>query len=250
MADDPKNEGAPEEGAKSKKKLFIIIGAATAAVLVLGIAAFFMLSGGKHESAPANTAESSEHDKKEKGGEAKEGHGEAKAGHGEAAKEGEKAEGGEHGEKAEEGHGEGKEKKGAESGGHGEKGGEGKEGHGEGDKGKKDAKKSEAKDEGVNFGRTYSFTPFQLNLGNPMENRYLRLEISIEYKNGDPQLKEIEARKSQLRDAVVSVASRKTREFLLGPDGKDQLRLEILNRINQYMDMKIEAVYITDILIE
>jgi flagellar basal body-associated protein FliL len=46
------------------------------------------------------------------------------------------------------------------------------------------------------------------------------------------------------------VTARKTREFLLGPDGKDQLRLEIKNRINQYMSKKIENVYITDILIE
>ncbi len=74
--------------------------------------------------------------------------------------------------------------------------------------------------------------------------------MAIEYKGGAEQLKEIEGRLPQLRDAIISVASRKTREFLLGPDGKDQLRLEVLNRINQYMTRKVEAVYITDMIIE
>lgn len=103
---------------------------------------------------------------------------------------------------------------------------------------------------GINFGSTYSFKPFHLNLGNPLENRYLRLEIAVEFRQGDTQKNEIESRLPQLRDAIIAVASRKTREFLLGPDGKDQLRLEILTKINQYMDMKIDSVFITDLLIE
>ena len=102
----------------------------------------------------------------------------------------------------------------------------------------------------INFGQTTSMKPFYLNLGNPLENRYIRLELAIEFNGGADQLKEVEARKPQLRDAIISVASRKTKEFLLGPDGKDQLRLELLNKINQYMDRKIEAVYITDMIIE
>ncbi|MBI2602474.1 MAG: flagellar basal body-associated FliL family protein [Deltaproteobacteria bacterium] len=102
----------------------------------------------------------------------------------------------------------------------------------------------------VEFGASYVMKPFHLNLGNPLENRYIRLEIALEYKGGQDQLKEIDTRLPQLRDAIISVASRKTREFLLGPDGKDQLRLEMLNRVNQYMTKKIESVYITDMIIE
>ncbi len=254
MADEPKAEEGAEDAAKKKKKLIIIIAGAVGLVLILGLAGFFMFKGsGSHseEAQAAEKTEGGEHGKEEKKAEehgakakGKSGHGapaadeEAKKeGHGEAAAEGHGAAASGHGEAVAEGHG-------AAASGHGKKE---EAGHGEA---KADAKKAEKKEEGINFGRTYNFAPFQLNLGNPLENRYLRLEISIEYKNGDAQLKEIEARKSQLRDAVVSVASRKTREFLLGPDGKDQLRLEILNRINQYMDSKIEAVYITDILIE
>jgi len=100
------------------------------------------------------------------------------------------------------------------------------------------------------FGKTYQLEAFHLNLGNPLENHYIRLKIAIEYLGGDKQEQEIKTRMPQLRDAVLTITSRKTREFLLAPDGKDQLRLELLNRINAYMEEKIENVYITDILIE
>ena len=99
------------------------------------------------------------------------------------------------------------------------------------------------------IGLMYDMKPFHLNLGNPLENRYVRLEVRFEYPNED-QKPELTARDSQMRDAVVSIVSRKTREHLLSPDGKDQLRLEIKNRVNQYLEKKISNVYITDILIE
>lgn len=54
----------------------------------------------------------------------------------------------------------------------------------------------------------------------------------------------------QLKDAVIAVTRRKTREFLLGPDGMEQLRKEIQTRVNHYMTKKIDDVFITDILIE
>jgi len=101
-----------------------------------------------------------------------------------------------------------------------------------------------------NYGESFVLKPFHMNLGNPLENRYLRLELSIEYRGGDAQKTELENRTSQLRDIVVNISTRKTMEFLLGPDGKDQLRYEIFTRLNQVLDKKIEAVYITDILVE
>jgi flagellar FliL protein len=111
---------------------------------------------------------------------------------------------------------------------------------------------SEAKpdDSGEQFGCTHPMKPFQVNLGNPLENHYLRLEISVEYKCSEESKLEITKRQPQLRDAVISIASKKTREFLLGPDGKAQLRKEILTRINHYMNRKVEDVFITDIMIE
>lgn len=115
------------------------------------------------------------------------------------------------------------------------------------------AKKAKASDdeeeETFGMGRTFTFKPFHLNLGNPLENHYVRLEVSLEYNTPKAE-KELERRKAQLRDAIVSIVSNKTREFLINADGKEQLRLELLERINRYMTHKIEQVFITDILIE
>lgn len=103
---------------------------------------------------------------------------------------------------------------------------------------------------GPSMGDTYRFETFHLNLGNPLYNHYIRMNLSLEYRNGDLQRNEIEKRKDQLRDIIITVTGKKTREFLLSPDGKDQLRLEITKSINRYLQQPIEAVYITDFLIE
>lgn len=119
-------------------------------------------------------------------------------------------------------------------------------------KGKGDAKAADStkEEETYGFGETYKFKTFHLNLGNALENRFVRLEVALEFSGGEAQKKEIERRSVQLRDAIISVITRKTREFILSPDGKDALRKEILIRINRYMTKKIDSVYITDILIE
>jgi flagellar FliL protein len=131
--------------------------------------------------------------------------------------------------------------------GEGKKDGEGKEGEvAEGVEGKED--------EGSNplskYGQTYELKPFNLNLGNPLENRYIRLVIALEFKGGANQKVEIVAKEPKIRDIVVSIATKKTMEFLLGPDGKDHLRHELFVTINQSLEQKVEAVYITDMLIE
>lgn len=125
------------------------------------------------------------------------------------------------------------------------------DGHGkpEGDKKTEGASTAKPASKG-NYGEAFVLKPFHMNLGNPLENRYLRLELSIEYRGGEAQKTELDNRTSQIRDIVVSISTRKTMEFLLGPDGKDQLRYEIFTRLNQVLDKKIEAVYITDILVE
>ncbi len=102
----------------------------------------------------------------------------------------------------------------------------------------------------VDFGETFPLKTFHLNLGNPLENHFIRLEVALEYRGGETQKAELERRLPQVRDAVVAVVSKKSREFLLGPDGKAQLRREILIRINRYMTQPVESVYLTDMLIE
>ncbi len=215
VANTPEQEAA--QGKKKKLLLFIIV----FMVLLLGggAGAFFFLKKSPNPasdtSAQAASNEHDEHDKSEK----KDEHATADE-HAKDAKKNDRAK---------------DEKKDEHA----------KDSHGKDDK--KEASKSESN---IDFGQTYQFKPFHLNLGNPLENRYIRLELSVEYKGGDSQKEEIERRLPQLRDAIVAVTSKKTREGLVNQDGKDQLRKEILIRLNRYMSQPIESVYITDMLIE
>lgn len=119
-----------------------------------------------------------------------------------------------------------------------------KEGEQGGDKAKEKAVAS------IDFGCTYPLKVFNLNLGNHLENHYIRLEMAIEYGCSDQIKVELDKRLPQIRDAVITVASRSSREILLSPDGKFELRKEVKNRINHYMKNKIDDIFITDLLIE
>ncbi len=225
-------EETPEQDAKKRKKKRLIL-AVVAAVLVLGggAGAFLFLSGGKKDAGDAGTAGHEEVISKdsveaEKGSD---GHDAKKAADPTADDKGKGAK---------------DEKKDA----HGEDKGKDK---GKGEAASKEAEAAEKKPQiDIDFGETFKMQTFNLNLGNALENRYIRLEVTLEYRGGETQKQEIERRMPQLRDAVISIVQRKTREFLLSPDGKESLRKEVLTRINRYMKTRIESVYITDLLIE
>jgi len=238
----PKAELTPEEAAaasKKKKMLMFIIGGVVATTAIGGGLAL-VLTGGKDPKSGEESGEAGGHEVK---------HGEKK-GEGKDAKHGEKKEE-EKEDKLGDKKGEGKDAK------HGEKKEEEKDAKHDEKKGEKHGEKTVAKSDnkvgkidGVDFGCTMPLQAFHLNLGNPLENRYIRLEVTIEYNCSEEIKAEMDKRLPQLRDAVIHVTTRKTREFLLGPDGKEQLRKEIENRINQYMTKKIDNIFITDILIE
>jgi flagellar basal body-associated protein FliL len=210
----PEGELSDEDAAKAKKKKLIIIGAA-ALLVVGGLGGFMMMSGGGDD---AHSEASSED------------HAASEGEHPPEASE-QKSEGGDHGEAS--GHGEGK-----------------PEGDGHGGAADEHGAEGSSDLSHLNFGETYKFKAFHLNLGNPLENHYIRLELAAEYKGGVAQKTEMVRRLPQLRDAIVGVVGNKSKEFLLSPDGKSQLRREIMIRVNRYMTQPIENVFITDILIE
>jgi flagellar protein FliL len=79
MAEQPNAQDAPP---KDKKKLFIIIGAAVAALAVIGVAGWFFIGTSKAEKSPAH--ETAKTEAKAEGGHSEGGHGEGKAGEGAA----------------------------------------------------------------------------------------------------------------------------------------------------------------------
>ena len=101
-----------------------------------------------------------------------------------------------------------------------------------------------------NFGNTFTIQKMDLNLGNIVENRFLRLGLAIEYRGNNDQLEELKKRESQIRDIIISTASSKSRKDLLSNTGKEQFRREILNKINEVTDRPVQNVFFTEFLVE
>ena len=131
---------------------------------------------------------------------------------------------------------------------HGAKKDEKKDDHGA----KKDehgAKKEETKGTS-NFGDTYIIPKMELNLGNPIENRCLRLTVAIEYRGGEEQQAELKKREIQIKDIIITSVTSKTRVQLLSENGKELLRREILNKINEVADKPTQNIFFTEFLVE
>ncbi len=89
-----------------------------------------------------------------------------------------------------------------------------------------------------------------LNLGNPIENRYLRIACAIEYRGGEEQAAELKKREIQIKDIIITTVTSKSRMQLLSENGKELLRREILNKINEVADKPIQNVFFTEFLVE
>ncbi len=124
---------------------------------------------------------------------------------------------------------------------------------------KKDSSSTDKKDEKSDvkmfksdetFGETFALPKMDLNLGNPLENRYLRIAVSIEYTGGKEQQDELKKREPQLRDLIISSVSTRTRLDLLTEKGKEKLRRELINKINESFERPVKTIYFTDFLVE
>jgi len=137
-----------------------------------------------------------------------------------------------------------------------EKGGAKKDDHGDAKKDEKgDGKSAEGKDKDTReksggFGETYDLPKLDLNLGNPLENRFLRLAITMEFHGGEAQKEEIKKREPQLKDLVITSVSSKTRMELLTEKGKERLRRELMNRFNEVLERPVKSLFFTDFLVE
>ncbi|NBX15774.1 MAG: hypothetical protein EBR09_00260 [Proteobacteria bacterium] len=125
--------------------------------------------------------------------------------------------------------------------------------------GKSDASGGDKKDEKADlkafksdeqFGETFQLPRMDLNLGNPLENRYLRIAVSIEFTGGKTQGEELKKREPQIRDLIISSVSSRTRLDLLSERGKEKLRRELINKMNESFERPVKTIYFTDFLVE
>lgn len=115
------------------------------------------------------------------------------------------------------------------------------EGHGE--------EKGGAEKEGK-AGGILALEPFIANLADDGGRRYLKATFQIDFGSGEVPAA-IQAHLPQLRDLLLTLFTSKTFDDVRTPEGKQQLREEIIARVNQVIDRDLaKAVYFTEFIVQ
>lgn len=90
--------------------------------------------------------------------------------------------------------------------------------------------------------------PFILNLSEP--GRFVKLTIHLEVKNEKIQ-QYVNDRMPKIRDSIITLVSSKSADILSTPEGKFQLKDELLLRVNQAIEKDlIKNIYFSEFVIQ
>lgn len=79
---------------------------------------------------------------------------------------------------------------------------------------------------------------------------YLKIKVTLE-TDGEKTQAEVNKRVPQIRDLIISIVSSKTKEKISEKEGKDLVRSEIINSINQSLSKgKVRRVFFEDFVIQ
>ena len=92
--------------------------------------------------------------------------------------------------------------------------------------------------------------PFIVNLADPTGHRYLRAKITLELAD-EQALQQANERIPQINDAIIMVLSSKTVEEVLSPEGKLELRLELIRKLNDLLGPNtVKNIYFTQFVVQ
>jgi flagellar FliL protein len=94
----------------------------------------------------------------------------------------------------------------------------------------------------------FQLEPFITNIGD--RNRFLKLSISIELSS--PAVAEkAKAKTGAIRDALIMLITSKTPDDISSSEGKQQLKDEVLTRLNQILgEGSVKNIYFTDFVMQ
>jgi flagellar FliL protein len=96
----------------------------------------------------------------------------------------------------------------------------------------------------------YEMKPFIVNLFGEKGRRYLKARLELEFDN-EAIGEELKERNSQLRDAILLLLGSKTFDDISSPNGKIQLRTELIARINQILEVgAVRTLYFTEFVVQ
>ncbi|MDD2382762.1 MAG: flagellar basal body-associated protein FliL [Sulfurospirillaceae bacterium] len=100
------------------------------------------------------------------------------------------------------------------------------------------------------IGPMYPMTQFVVNLLSESGNRYLKVAIDLELSDIKLQ-PEMDHKKSLIRDIIIRTFSSKTFEEISTLKGKDKLKDEVLDKINENLsDGQVKNIYFTDFVVQ
>jgi len=109
---------------------------------------------------------------------------------------------------------------------------------------------AKAAESGSGPGETLALDTFVVNLSGPDERAYLRVGIALGLSRPLPRNKE-EIPVALVRDAILTVLSTARAEQLVQPEGKRQLKGEILQALKERApQLGVEDVYFTEFLVQ
>lgn len=106
----------------------------------------------------------------------------------------------------------------------------------------------EASQEKSFVGQVIPLETFMVNLAGSTGRRIQKVNMELELE-GEKTAEEIEKRKAQIRDIIIITLSSKTYDEVATREGKDNLRMEIKDTINNFLTTgKIKNVFFTEFL--
>ncbi|MGQ9531340.1 MAG: flagellar basal body-associated FliL family protein [Desulfotomaculales bacterium] len=92
---------------------------------------------------------------------------------------------------------------------------------------------------------------FTVNLADTEANRYLRVNIVVEYQENKELDTELERKDTVIRDAVIAFLRTKTVASIRDPAGSEKLKADLLEVVNRHLEKgEIKRVYFTEFLIQ
>lgn len=92
--------------------------------------------------------------------------------------------------------------------------------------------------------------PFIANLADDGGRRYLKATFQVDFGTGEVPAA-MQDRLPQTRDLLLTLFTSKTFDDIRTPEGKQQLREEIIARVNQVLDRDLaKAVYFTEFIVQ
>ncbi|MCX8163884.1 MAG: flagellar basal body-associated FliL family protein [Aquificaceae bacterium] len=91
---------------------------------------------------------------------------------------------------------------------------------------------------------------FTVNLADREADAFARVAVTLELSN-EKVRQEVERRLPIIKDAIIDVISSKTSSFVRTPEGRENLRLELIRRINTILfEGGVRNIYFTEFVVQ